>query len=266
MLVGERKPAKASLKGPGPHGRGQYTVTFDFNPEKINAQLGATTINISGGGVTPQDANTSTSTGGSPPIVQNSSTAPGGQAPKTPKFQFKGYLVASGAADMVSSKVMHDALTLQLWCSASPSAPPGGGNAGGSNRPHPPPTVDKKIVTFDWGEAFKQIKGQITAVTVEFLTFDDQGWPLIASIDVTLQTESDYKPPQNPTSGGLAPIGAHEVIAGDSLPSVAFGAYGQARYWRHIARENGIDDPMRVAPGTMLRLPVLTELTRNNAD
>jgi nucleoid-associated protein YgaU len=50
------------------------------------------------------------------------------------------------------------------------------------------------------------------------------------------------------------------VVAGDTLPSVAFHAYGDPNLWRAVAEANGIDDPMRLRAGTRLLLPALDEL------
>src|SRR3546814_14572987 len=46
-----------------------------------------------------------------------------------------------------------------------------------------------------------------------------------------------------------------EVRPGDTLRLIAHRQYGEARLWRLIANENGIRGPLRVAPGTALRLP-----------
>jgi nucleoid-associated protein YgaU len=45
----------------------------------------------------------------------------------------------------------------------------------------------------------------------------------------------------------------------ETLDFIASQEYGQASHWRHIAEANGIDDPMRVRPGTVLALPPLPE-------
>ena len=44
----------------------------------------------------------------------------------------------------------------------------------------------------------------------------------------------------------------HVLTEGETLHSVAWAEYRQARYWRGLAAFNGIDDPLRVEPGTML--------------
>ena len=45
------------------------------------------------------------------------------------------------------------------------------------------------------------------------------------------------------------------LVAGDTLHSLAFRAYGNAELWRKIAAANEIDDPMRLRPGTRVLVP-----------
>ena len=49
----------------------------------------------------------------------------------------------------------------------------------------------------------------------------------------------------------------HVVRRGDTLSSIAFEEYGDPALWRHIAEENGIDDPLGLAPGQVLSIPAL---------
>jgi nucleoid-associated protein YgaU len=65
---------------------------------------------------------------------------------------------------------------------------------------------------------------------------------------------------QNPTSGRDTVRRAHTLVEGDSLASVAYAEYGDPAAWRAVARFNGVDDPMRCAPGTRLLLPSPEEL------
>ena len=45
------------------------------------------------------------------------------------------------------------------------------------------------------------------------------------------------------------------MVAGDTMASIAYRAYGRPDQWRAIADANGIDDPTRVLPGTTLLVP-----------
>jgi hypothetical protein len=49
-------------------------------------------------------------------------------------------------------------------------------------------------------------------------------------------------------------------VAGQRLDEVAHQYYGDPSLWRLIASLNGIDDPMHVSPGTVLRLPSASAL------
>ena len=69
-------------------------------------------------------------------------------------------------------------------------------------------------------------------------------------------------PGQNPTSGSLAARSTHQVVAGDSLPLLAWREYGDPTAWRAIAEANEIDDPMILPPGAELLLPGLDEVAR----
>ena len=47
------------------------------------------------------------------------------------------------------------------------------------------------------------------------------------------------------------------VKDGDSLPSIAYEAYGDATVWRAIADANGIENPIHLRRGRSLSLPKL---------
>ena len=67
--------------------------------------------------------------------------------------------------------------------------------------------------------------------------------------------------PTNPTSGGIAGRKRHVVNHGESLPLIAAQNYGHPGLWRAIADANGIDDPFRTAPGSVLFLPSVSEIS-----
>lgn len=70
-------------------------------------------------------------------------------------------------------------------------------------------------------------------------------------------------------------FGAHEVlgaggspgqppVAGQRLDEIAHQYYGDPSLWRLVASLNGINDPMRVPVGTVLRLPSASALRRSS--
>ncbi len=115
-------------------------------------------------------------------------------------------------------------------------------------------------VRLEWGRsrttAFLAV---VTRVDATYTRFAHDGAPLRATCSVTLEEVGGSTPRQNPTSGGDGPVGTHRVVAGDTLPGLAWRAYGDPTRWRAIARANDLDDPAGVAPGTLLVLPVLEE-------
>ena len=130
------------------------------------------------------------------------------------------------------------------------------GQPAGGSRSMPP------FVTFRWG-AVDTFKAVCTSLTVAFQLFKPNGDPLRADVKIQLKqaeqasTASSNSANQgtNPTTRSIAGRGVHTVQDGDSLPSIAYRAYGDATTWRTIAEANGIDDPLRLRRGTALALP-----------
>src|SRR5215472_13094118 len=80
-----------------------------------------------------------------------------------------------------------------------------------------------------------------------------------AKAQISLEEIPTDPPKTNPTSGAIAGRRSHVMAAGDSLHSVAFREYDDPALWRGLAAVNGIDDPLRVAPGTRLLIPTADE-------
>ena len=118
---------------------------------------------------------------------------------------------------------------------------------GTTTNSHPPK------VTFSWG-VFRFV-GHISSVKITYKLFGVGGRPLRAEVNVSLKENPDALAFTNPTSGGPAGRRMHVVSEGDSLQSIAFAEYGKPTHWRMLAEANGIDDPLRVAPGTALLIP-----------
>jgi hypothetical protein len=115
-------------------------------------------------------------------------------------------------------------------------------------------------VIFRWG-GLTGFLAYVSQVQAKYTLFTAEGVPIRATCQVTLEELAGEAPRQNPTSGGLVPHRAHTVVEGDSLPAIAYREYGQPVLWRAVAELNGIDDPMRLRPGTRLLLPPAEELT-----
>ncbi len=129
--------------------------------------------------------------------------------------------------------------------------PAGAGAAGKA-----PPTV-----TFRWG-AFESFKAVPTRLDVQFVLFKPDGEPVRAWTKMTLlqvapdpRSGSGTPAGQNPTTRAAEAGSSCVVCEGDSLPSLAYQAYGDATRWRAIARANNINDPLRLRPGRRLTIP-----------
>jgi hypothetical protein len=120
-------------------------------------------------------------------------------------------------------------------------------------------------LTFTWGTSWNYTV-VIAHLDVTYDRFSIDGKPLAASLSLTLQSteppvEEPVYPFTNPTSGGLPGRSTHRVTAGDSLVMIANNTYGDSGSWRALAEVNGLDDPLRLAPGKQLYLPNAGELT-----
>jgi hypothetical protein len=116
----------------------------------------------------------------------------------------------------------------------------------------PSPTT----VVFGWGPNIILEQAIVTSVAVAYERFL-MGMPVRATATVTLKAVPLPAPlgPTNPSSGGLATLRTHTVVAGDTLASIAFHEYQDPNKWRALAEANGIDDPMRIKEGMVLIVP-----------
>jgi hypothetical protein len=134
----------------------------------------------------------------------------------------------------------------------------GDGQPAGSSRAAPP------YVTFRWG-AVDTFKAVCTSLTCTYQLFEPNGDPIRADIKLDLKQAEPASTASansanlgtNPTTRSAGDAGVHLVKDGDSLPSIAYRAYGDATRWRTIAEANDIDDPLRLRRGTPLTVPRL---------
>ncbi|HEX6342300.1 LysM peptidoglycan-binding domain-containing protein [Umezawaea sp.] len=111
-------------------------------------------------------------------------------------------------------------------------------------------------VRFEWGTATSvSFDGVLSSLSVDYSLFDVDGKPLRATCSLAIEEAGAGTPGQNPTSGSREARRTHRVVAGDSLPQLAWREYGDATAWRVIAEANDIDDPMVLVPGTELLVP-----------
>ena len=131
----------------------------------------------------------------------------------------------------------------------------GGGGGGGSAPP---------FVTFRWGSVDLPKSVPVT-VTIQHVLFHPNGEPIRAMVDLELAqaekastaSSAGANQGQNPTTRSVQGVRVHRLQDGDSLPSIAYDAYGDPTRWRVIAEANGIDDPLQLPRGTELTIPKL---------
>lgn len=123
----------------------------------------------------------------------------------------------------------------------------GGGGGGGSAPP---------FVTFKWG-SIESPKTVGSSLRIQFVMFRPNGEPARALVDLELTQADIAQPGQNPTTRAIAGLKVHTISDGDSLPSLAYDAYGDPTRWRVIAHANGIDDPLALRRGDQVTIPRL---------
>jgi hypothetical protein len=62
-------------------------------------------------------------------------------------------------------------------------------------------------------------------------------------------------PAAEPESAMVAERPAADAASGERLDDLAARYYGDPRLWRLLAAVNGVDDPLRIPPGMVLRIP-----------
>ena len=173
--------------------------------------------------------------------------------------QFKGTTPATMDLELIldqwdvrnkSRDVIADVNTLISW--TRPTA-----STRGSKKPQPPK------VRLEW--ALPWFDCYVISVKATYTMFNENGLPVRATVKVSLKEFGTKDAKQNPTSGSLAGHQSHLVVEGDSLPLLAHRYYEKAEYWRGIAIANGIDDPLRVRPGTRILLPPLEDVAALSA-
>jgi hypothetical protein len=117
------------------------------------------------------------------------------------------------------------------------------------------------LLKFRWGasQAVLGMEFYLESVEAKYTLFRADGTPIRATCSIALVEATNPAKRQNPTSGGRTGVETHILIEGETLHSVAWTRFGNPSYWRALAEFNGIDDPLRVAPGTRLLIPARRE-------
>lgn len=124
-----------------------------------------------------------------------------------------------------------------------------------AKKPSPP------WVVFQWGSfSTARFTAYVSSIEASYTLFGTTGIPIRATCQARLHEIPSKTRGQNPTSGALTAQRVHQVVAGDSLQSLAWREYGDAAGWRAIAEANGIDNPAQLPTGTEIVLPAAEEV------
>lgn len=105
---------------------------------------------------------------------------------------------------------------------------------------------------FTWGK-FVSFTAVISKITQKFIMFKSDGTPVRAEVTVDFKQVDVETPPQNPTSRSEARR-IWVVTEGETLDWIAYQEYGDPAHWRHIAETNGLDNPLDLHSGQVLKL------------
>jgi hypothetical protein len=112
------------------------------------------------------------------------------------------------------------------------------------------------IVRFVWDRQI--FRGVIESLGITFVLFTPEGVPLRAQLALALK---EYRPIEEQVAKAKTSSPdvdkAYTIRRGDTLSGIAQAAYGDPARWREIAAVNRIDDPRRLEPGRVLRVPRL---------
>jgi nucleoid-associated protein YgaU len=129
------------------------------------------------------------------------------------------------------------------------------------NQPCPP------LVAFQWGsnKQLEDFSGLLTKVDVKYLLFRRDGTPVQADVAITITGDTEQVGGgQNPTSHATNSTRTHTVIEGETIQAVAYAELGKPAYWRAVADLNGIDDPLRLAAGSVLLIPSVADAVKSS--
>ena len=113
----------------------------------------------------------------------------------------------------------------------------------------------------EWGSQQRSdFQCVVESVKQKFTLFSPEGVPLRATLTLTLReykTLDEQLHQLNLSSPDRTH--SHVVQSGDTLSGIAGKYYRKPAEWRHIAGENGLDDPRRIDPGRFLVVPRIEE-------
>ncbi|WP_211093670.1 CIS tube protein [Cohnella fermenti] len=116
---------------------------------------------------------------------------------------------------------------------------------------HAPP-----LCKFVWGSL--QFKGIVEKVVQKYTMFLDSGLPVRATLTVTFREVQSVKEQYKNIPRQSADRTKQRTIKqGDQLWQIAAEEYEDPGLWREIARANGISNPKKLEPGSVIKIPRL---------
>jgi LysM repeat protein len=116
---------------------------------------------------------------------------------------------------------------------------------------HAPP-----LCKFVWGTL--QFKGIVEKVSQKYTMFLDSGIPVRATLNVTFRAVQSIKEQFKHIPRQSADRTKQRTVKqGDQLWQIAAEEYEDPGLWREIARANGIENPKRLEPGSVIKIPRL---------
>jgi hypothetical protein len=99
---------------------------------------------------------------------------------------------------------------------------------------------------------------RLASVTVSYTSFNRDGSPLRAELDVTLVSDEDPEKRVMKENKNSPDLTHRRIVkSGDSLPLLAKEFYGSAAYYLRVAQANHLDDFRNLTPGQELFFPPL---------
>lgn len=116
---------------------------------------------------------------------------------------------------------------------------------------HRPPKV-----TFKWGSL--NFEGVITKMNHTYTMFTEKGMPVRAKVSLTFKSLISPKDTKRKSPFESPDRTKYRTLRqGTGLWDIANMEYGDPDMWKVIARENGIQNPLDVRPGQVVKLPAL---------
>jgi nucleoid-associated protein YgaU len=107
---------------------------------------------------------------------------------------------------------------------------------------------------FKWGPL--QFSGVVTDVKQKYTMFLESGKPVRATVDVTFQSVLDPVLSRKMSPWESPDRTKYRILdESSSLWQLAYEEYGDADYWKVIAKANGIRNPLNITAGMEVVLP-----------